>query len=95
MRTKKQAMLAREVMRAAAAVPDEMVELVGLLTDVRRARLDLLRQPGMLAELKRTIKLMDKREANVVRKMLADDLRLMRQIDRQAICVARGAEGTA
>jgi hypothetical protein len=56
MRTKKQAMLAREVMRAAAAVPDEMVQLVG---------------------------------------MLADDLRLMRQIDRQAICVARGAEGTA
>lgn len=85
MRTKKQTTLAREVMRAAAAVPDEMVQLVGLLTDVRRARLDLLRQPGALVELKRSIKLMDKREANVVRKMLADDLRLMRQLDRQAL----------
>jgi hypothetical protein len=81
MRHRKRALLARP---AHAWTPPSEAELEALaaLTQVRHARVALLRRPGALAELKGAIKLMNKGAAKVMRKMLAEDLKLMRLLDR-------------
>jgi hypothetical protein len=44
---------------------------------------DLLRQPGALAEIRSHIKAVKGHGGRSLRKMLAEDLKLMRRLDRQ------------
>jgi hypothetical protein len=82
MRDKKRALIARPL--AAWMPPSEAeLELLAALTQVRHARVALLRKPGMLDQLKGQIKLMNKGAAKSMRKMLAEDLKLMLLLDRQ------------
>lgn len=82
MRDKKRALVARPL--AAWTPPsDAELELLATLTRVRHARVALLRRPGAVESIKAQIKLMSKGAAKVLRKMLAEDLKLMRLLDRQ------------
>lgn len=79
MRTKRR----REVTRRAwAFMPDGAGDTLAALGEVRRARVALLRQPGMLDEMRAHIDAMPKGTARVLRRMLHSDLRLMRLMDR-------------
>lgn len=81
MRHRKRAQVARAL--TAWAPPGEAeIAVLATLTQVRQARLALLRNPRALADIKGQIKRMDKGTAGVLRKMLAEDLKLMRRIDR-------------
>lgn len=80
MRDKKRALAA---LLAPAPVPPELAPVVDALTQIRRARVAMLRNPQALAEIKGQIKLMGKGPAGVLRRMLAEDLKLMRVLDRQ------------
>jgi hypothetical protein len=53
------------------------------LTQVRQARVALLRNPAALAGIKEHIRGLGRGPAKVIRKMLAEDLKLMRQMDRR------------
>jgi hypothetical protein len=82
MRHRKRTLVARTVAPWMPPSDDEL-GLLATLTQVRHARVALLRKPGALAELKGQIKLMNKGAAKVMRKMLAEDLKLMKLLDRQ------------
>jgi hypothetical protein len=79
MRDRKRAALAMW----APPVDQNEAEVLATLTQVRRARVDLLRQPGALAEIRSHIKAVKGHGGRSLRKMLAEDLKLMRRLDRQ------------
>lgn len=81
MRARKRAVLARTV--APWMPPPEEVEMVAALTQVRRARVAMLRRPALLKQVRTTIRAMPKGPARALRKMLDEDLKLMRLMDRQ------------
>jgi hypothetical protein len=83
MRSKKRAQLATWTPPSG----DE-AEVLAALTQVRQARIALLRKPGALREVKNTIKRIKGPATRVLRKMLAEDLKLMRRIDRAARTIA-------
>ena len=65
----------REVTRRAwAFMPDGTGDTLAALGDVRRARVALLRQPGMLDQMRAHIDAMPKGTARVLRRMLHEDL---------------------
>jgi hypothetical protein len=68
--------------RTWAFMPDGAGDTLAMLGDVRRARVALLRQPGMLDQMKAHIDAMPKGTARVLRRMLNSDLRLMRLMGR-------------
>lgn len=82
MRERKRALMATTLQ---AWVPPTGAEtaLLQTLTQVRQARVALLRQPGALAELRASINALRGPGRKVLRKMLAEDIRLMRLLDRQ------------
>jgi hypothetical protein len=73
--------------QAAQAVP--WVALDTALAPIRQARVALLRNPMAVAEIESLIKRTRGPGARVLRQMLADDLKLLGQLERQEAAARR------
>jgi hypothetical protein len=84
MRAKKRVQVARYV-ACVPWVPEGLAEVAHALHEVRQARLAMLRRPDALAGILAEIRKMQGPGRRVLRRMLDDDLKLMRQMDRKAV----------